>query len=711
METIMHLKEALSFGDLNMCRLCLSPDVASESLTQDESGQYLIQKIFDCTSVQIMPLTGIASVLCTDCKTRVEDFYLFRFQCIKNNQVLNEFAAELSKSPLVKSESQIVELPLEPVPQTDGPIFISLNEDPPTHEVDNINLDHTYSAKETNIPDEVEGNDGFDLPEVKLEPDDELSSETLKEGDPLQTALKQPTKTETHEDITMNSIEESNQCPNSPGPSTVRVPPEADAQLLPKPKKRAHIGKPPFVCKTCNKEFKTRDKFTQHTKTHNKDEQHQCPHCTVSFVARQRLLIHLRYHTGERPFKCQVCHKAFVSQPILNSHSKIHNEDQQYQCPHCPAKFASKSRVPIHIRTNHTGEKPFICKVCNKAYAASFQLTHHMHIHSENQRFLCHCCSAKFNYASSLKGHLRSAHPGEIPSKIFECKVCNKCFKSSASLLLHRKIHTNDRRYHCSHCPAKFYNSSSLKIHIRCHTGERPFVCKVCDKAFYTPAHLRGHAKTHNKDEQHQCRYCLARFDEEKQLQDHILTHGGETAFICKICSAKFSHAKALKSHIRRAHGAEELPRKTVECNICHKVLSAQSIARHKKSHQPLKSTKHLECNICHKVLGALSSLHRHKKTHQPKLEEDKKYPCTQCPAKFYESGALQRHIRHHTGERPYKCKICGKAFHTSTNLKTHGKTHSKGQQYQCSHCPAMFAQSSLLKAHMASHTGDTSSV
>ncbi|XP_058064966.1 uncharacterized protein LOC131214646, partial [Anopheles bellator] len=115
METFMYLKKALSSGDSSVCRLCLSPDVASEPLMQDEMGKHLIQKIFDCTGVQIIPLTGISSVLCTVCKRRVEDFYLFRYQCIKNNEVLNEFAVELNKSPLGIPESEIEEFPFEPV--------------------------------------------------------------------------------------------------------------------------------------------------------------------------------------------------------------------------------------------------------------------------------------------------------------------------------------------------------------------------------------------------------------------------------------------------------------------------------------------------------------------------------------------------------------------------------------------------------------------
>ncbi|XP_058064948.1 zinc finger protein 567-like, partial [Anopheles bellator] len=319
METFMYLKKALSSGNSSVCRLCLSPDVASEPLTQDETGKNLMQKIFDCTSIQIIPLTGISSVLCTVCKTRVEDFYLFRYQCIKNNEVLNKFAADSSKSLLNNCASEITVLSIEHVQQINVSPSL-LNEDPKTNDVKNINLDHTYNAQETNTAHEIDSKDGLDVPEVKLEPNDNIPSEVLEEGDPLKMEPKQPTNSETHDDTEMNSNEEDNQCLENAARRTVQVLPQADLQLFQEPIERIHSEEATFVCKFCNDAFTSRDTLQQHAKTHHKDELHKCPYCSTSFVAHQRLVIHLRYHTGEKPFECQVCHKAFVSQQTLNSH-------------------------------------------------------------------------------------------------------------------------------------------------------------------------------------------------------------------------------------------------------------------------------------------------------------------------------------------------------------------------------------------------------
>ena len=44
------------------------------------------------------------------------------------------------------------------------------------------------------------------------------------------------------------------------------------------------------------------------------------------------------------------------------------NEDKKYQCPSCPKGFVFKRRFEDHVNT-HTGEKPYICKICEHSCA------------------------------------------------------------------------------------------------------------------------------------------------------------------------------------------------------------------------------------------------------------------------------------------------------------------------------------------------------
>ncbi|XP_050343793.1 zinc finger protein 184-like, partial [Nymphalis io] len=83
---------------------------------------------------------------------------------------------------------------------------------------------------------------------------------------------------------------------------------------------------------------------------------------------------------------------------------------------------------------------------------------------------------------------------------------------------------------------------------------------------------------------------------------------------------------------------------------------------------------------------------------------KDERARCPQCGKRFATRGALRRHARVHSGERPYVCTVCARAFAQREVLRRHELVHGEEKPFKCAQCGKGFTQRGALAAHARAH-------
>jgi hypothetical protein len=104
--------------------------------------------------------------------------------------------------------------------------------------------------------------------------------------------------------------------------------------------------------------FNTKPKLSRHLHSHTEWKPHKCdyPGCGLTFVTQQQRDVHRKKHTGEKPFECTICGKAFAYRDLLKSHmrSGVHGEaDKKFSCAICGEGFSDSSNRTKHTKSVH----------------------------------------------------------------------------------------------------------------------------------------------------------------------------------------------------------------------------------------------------------------------------------------------------------------------------------------------------------------------
>ncbi|XP_037075877.1 B lymphocyte-induced maturation protein 1 homolog [Pollicipes pollicipes] len=86
--------------------------------------------------------------------------------------------------------------------------------------------------------------------------------------------------------------------------------------------------------------------------------------------------------SGTSAKKRRALARSFIKMSIASEGTK---DRPMHRCTICNRGFLNKSNIKVHLRT-HTGEKPFKCETCSKAFRQKAHLIKHYHIHKRISR-------------------------------------------------------------------------------------------------------------------------------------------------------------------------------------------------------------------------------------------------------------------------------------------------------------------------------------
>ncbi|XP_046680105.1 zinc finger protein 62-like [Homalodisca vitripennis] len=477
------------------------------------------------------------------------------------------------------------------------------------------------------------------------------------------------------------------------------------------------------TCKNCNVKFNSPEELESHQlvcQTHVQTQREEpviledrlppvvCTKCNKKFVYAKCLQIHEDKCLYDR-WPCSNCMEIFPTESALNTHkshktcqrlnralsSNSLNDSQTLKCEKCALRFVSitdlkqhsascEKRPPMRRRDLSSVHRPFSCDLCDKAFLWKANLIRHKKI--------IHQITNSFTGESSAH-NLTSPAKSESPvfereTGVFKCALCpDIVFHKQQGLLEHQLTHERQ-------------DGNRLESSSGEGTGSGVMLtCELCDKqlpeALY-PMHMDEHM---NDD-----------FEEMQEAQHEV----SSPKFACDICGKEFYTAQSRKSHRATHYRAGDV--------LAH--LSPKKV----QSKRTLK-VKHIRCNICNKLLS-INSMPKHKMMH---LREE---------AEFYgndESSSQSKSVANtprsstpnlieltsspedneEDGNSIFPCPKCDKTFRLRKSLIEHLKAHQEDSYetestssntgpadqypYKCLYCDLSWKFKSVYERHLGS--------
>jgi uncharacterized Zn-finger protein len=298
------------------------------------------------------------------------------------------------------------------------------------------------------------------------------------------------------------------------------------------------------ICRHCSTVFPDFPSFSAHCRSIHR--RFPCPYCLQTFTQRVNRDRHLYNHTGEKPYVCRVCGSAFTRKDALKKHQLKANHQLT------GSENITDEQVGVILPGTDQSEDSSEEGDASQSDECGLDLSTGVNSKSikEKPKDVMISCVKSVEDDDSFQSDGRQNYVNNFnPSGLKTSPGNANSNEAAESEMLPVPAKTNAAS--TTNFPSA-KTSAAARIRLMYSDQNRTYSCDICRESVTGATAFEMHCRTSHR--RTPCVYCGKTFSQKGNMERHQRQHTGERPFACPFCSCSYTRKETLKVHINQAH-------------------------------------------------------------------------------------------------------------------------------------------------------------